>query len=375
MSPIPEALLRWYARNARPLPWRTTKDPYAIWIAEVLLQQTRVEVAVPYYHRFLATFPTVTSLAAARQEDVLRVWEGLGYYARARHLHRAAQVVVERGGFPTTAGEWRALPGVGPYTAAAMSSIAFGQDDLAVDGNVLRVGARLLGITDPIDEPRTRRRIEEALRRLMPRGRAGDWNQALMDLGATVCRARSPRCGSCPVRRWCAAARNGMQDELPHRRGTTHRPLRRFVAVVVRDAAGRVLLVHRPENGVWGGLWALPEVEEATWRKARPALERLLGTRLRRSAGQPAITFTHSFTHFVAAYTVVAAEAATSPQVGRFVRPEEPGVAVPVPTRKVLRRLSTSRTRTTGTPRTRSRRSGSPRSRGRCPRTPGASPQ
>lgn len=335
---LPEALLRWYAQRGRSLPWRRTQDPYAIWVSEVLLQQTRAEVVVPYYQRFLQAFPTVASLAAADLEEVLRVWEGLGYYARARHLHRAARRIVAQGGFPTTAEGWRHLPGVGPYTAAAVASIAFGQDVLALDGNVLRVGARLLGILDPIDEGRTQKRIREALERLLPQGQAGAFNQALMDLGSGICLPRRPRCGECPVRAWCVAAQRGLQDRIPRRRTRAGKPLRSSVALVLRDPTGRVLLVRRPLDGVWGGLWALPETEARGWRAAKPALEGLLGVRLRKR--RTLTRLRHAFTHFVATYTVVEVEASAPPRTGRFVRPEAPEVPVPVPTRKVLSRLA-----------------------------------
>ncbi|MDR7415897.1 MAG: A/G-specific adenine glycosylase [Armatimonadota bacterium] len=335
------ALLAWYVRSARPLPWRATRDPYAIWVAEVLLQQTRVEVAIPYYHRFLQAFPTVESLAAAQGEEVLRVWEGLGYYARARHLHRAARLVTEQGGFPTTAEGWMKLPGVGPYTAAAIASIAFGQDVLALDGNGLRVGARLLGIRRPLDDPSARQRIRAGLEALLPRGRAGEFNQALMDLGATVCLARSPRCEACPVWRWCAAAAHGLWEHIPARPAKRPKPHRHFVAVLVRDPAGRVLLVRQPPRGLWGGLWILPQVEARTWRQARQRLERVLGVRLRRRTGRPFAVLQHGFTHFLATFRAVEAIPSARPAVGRFVSPRSPGVPVPVPTRRILERLRT----------------------------------
>jgi len=338
MDNFASVLLAWFAHNGRSFPWRRTRDPYRIWVSEVLLQQTRAEVAIPYYEGFLHAFPTVEALAAADLEEVLRVWEGLGYYARARNLHRAARLVVAQGGFPTTVEGWRQLPGVGPYTAAAVASIAFGEEALALDGNVLRVGARLLGILDPIDEVRTRRRIQEALERLLPPGRAGEFNQALMDLASSACLPKRPRCGVCPVRAWCTAFHNGLQEQLPRKRRRPPKPLRHFVAVVVLDSSGRVLLVRRPVKGIWGGLWALPEVEGRSYRAAKPALEHLLGVRLRKR--RALCELHHTFTHFVAAYTVVEAEVEAVPRTGRFVPPGSPGVAVPVPTRKVLSRLA-----------------------------------
>ncbi|MDR5708390.1 MAG: A/G-specific adenine glycosylase [Armatimonadota bacterium] len=338
---LSQALLLWYARAARPLPWRATRDPYAIWVAEVLLQQTRVEAAIPYYHRFLAAFPTVESLAAAEEEEVLRVWAGLGYYARARNLHRAARRIVREGGFPATVEGWRRLPGVGPYTAAAVSSIAFGQNVLALDGNALRVGTRLLGIDEPLEDPRTRLRIRTALEALIPEGRAGEFNQALMDLGATVCLARSPRCGTCPVRPWCRTAAQGLWERIPARRAKPPKPHRHFVAALVRDAAGRVLVVRQPPRGLWGGLWTLPQVEARTWKQARPRLERVLGVRLRRRNGKVFATLRHAFTHFLATFHVVEASPSTLPAVGRFTSPCSSELPLPAPARRILGRLNT----------------------------------
>ncbi|MCS7172260.1 MAG: A/G-specific adenine glycosylase [Armatimonadetes bacterium] len=335
------ALLRWYARAARSLPWRETRDPYAIWVAEVLLQQTRVEIAIPYYHRFLAAFPTVEALAAAEEEEILRIWAGVGYYARARGLHRAARRIVQQGGFPATMEGWRALPGVGPYTAAAVASIAFGQDVLALDSNGLRVGARLLAVRDPLSDPRARSSIRSALEALLPQGRAGEFNQALMDLGATVCTLRAPRCGVCPVRRWCRAAAQGIQDRIPVRRANSPKPHRHFVAVLVRDAEGRVLLVRQPPRGLWGGLWILPQVEARTWRQARPRLERVLGVRLRRRNRKVFATLRHAFTHFLATFQVVEVSPGSLPAVGRFTSPHTPEIPVPAPTRRILERLQT----------------------------------
>lgn len=341
-------LLRWYAAHRRDLPWRRTRDPYRVWVSEVMLQQTRAEVVIPYYRKFMRVFPTLRALARAREQSVLSLWAGLGYYARARNLHRAARILA-RGGFPTTAEGWRRLPGVGPYTAAAVASIAFGQDVLALDGNVLRVGARLVGIRDPIDGAIGRRRVREALEQLLPSGQAGAFNQALMDLGSTICLPKRPRCGVCPVRAWCAAARGGQEDRLPRRRSRPPKALRHFVLALVRDPSGRVLLVRRPRNGVWGGLWALPEVEARGWRAAKPGLECLLGVplRRRRSVGE----LRHTFTHFVAVYTVVEVEVEARPRTGRFVRADSPGVPVPAPIRNVLRWLSRPDPRKPGSPR------------------------
>ncbi|MDR7607661.1 MAG: A/G-specific adenine glycosylase [Armatimonadota bacterium] len=334
-------LLRWYMRHRRALPWRRTRDPYRVWVAEVMLQQTRVETVVPYYLRFLQAFPDVRALASARQQDVLQAWAGLGYYARARNLLRAARKIVRTGHLPTTAAGWRRLPGIGPYTAAAVASIAFGQDVVALDGNVLRVGVRLLGLQKPSTAPAVRRSVEEALRAVLPPGRAGEFNQALMDLGATTCLPSNPKCGVCPVRPFCAAHALGLAGELPRRPPPRPRPRRRFVAALVRDRRGRVLLVRQPSEGVWGGLWTFPYVEAPSWPRARPALRRLVGVRLERDG--TCWSFEHAFTHFRAHFRVHVARPDSSPRRGRFVPPEQPGLPVPAPVRRLLARLGQER--------------------------------
>lgn len=308
-----------------------------MWVSEVLLQQTRVETAIPYYRAFLRAFPDVRTLAAAREEDVLRVWAGLGYYARARNLLRAAREVVRRGGFPTTAAAWRALPGVGPYTAAAVASIAFGEDVVAVDGNVARVGLRLLGLRRAASDPAARRRVATALQALLPPGRAGEFNQALMDLGAIVCRPRDPHCPACPVRSFCRAHALGLVGQIPARPLGKPRPHRHFVALLLRDARGRVLLVRQPPRGLWGGLWTLPYVEAPSWKEARPALERVLGVRLRRHG--PSWRIRHTFTHFHATFEVHAARADAAPPRAQFAVPPAAGLPVPAPVRDLLNRL------------------------------------
>jgi A/G-specific adenine glycosylase len=252
-------LLGWFAREARDLPWRRTSDPYRIWLSEIMLQQTRVEAVIPYYERFLKAFPTVRDLAAAREDAVLKAWEGLGYYSRARNLHKAAKVIVgdHAGQLPETAEQWRQLPGIGPYTAGAIASIASGLAETAVDGNVLRVLSRIFGIGESIDESATKERIGSIAAALLPRKQAGAFNQALMDLGARVCIPRRPRCVACPVSRWCDAYRHGIQDQLPVRTAKKAIPHHEIVVAVVRRN-GRYLIGKRPTSGLLGGLWEFP---------------------------------------------------------------------------------------------------------------------
>lgn len=249
-------LLRWYRREARDLPWRRTKDPYPVWVSEIMLQQTRVDVATPYFLRWMERFPTVEALAAAETEEVLRLWAGLGYYSRARNLHAAARLAAKLG-LPHTAEGWRQLPGVGAYTAGAVASIAFGERVPAVDGNVIRVLARLHAWPGAASDPKLKAKVEDTAARLVPARAAGDWNQALMDLGATVCTPRNPRCRECPVAAHCEARMKGVQDGIPApKKAAAAKVERRAFAVV--ESGGRLLLVRNPERGLLAGLWSLP---------------------------------------------------------------------------------------------------------------------
>lgn len=258
------ALLRWWDAGRRDMPWRAPAgqaDPYRTWVSEVMLQQTRVATAIPYYQRFLARWPTLEALASAAEEEVLASWSGLGYYARGRNLLAAARMARERhGGLPPDPADLGALPGFGPYTVGAVASIAFGVPLPALDGNAVRVLARLLAVEgDPRERP-ARERIEAAARALVPPRRPGDWNQALMELGATLCLPRRPACARCPVAALCEAYGAGRTGEIPPpRRRTAPRLMEMALARVERG--GRLLLVRRPGRGLLGGLWELPGVE------------------------------------------------------------------------------------------------------------------
>jgi A/G-specific adenine glycosylase len=240
------ALIRWYRRNRRDLPWRRTNDPYAIWISEVMLQQTTVPTIAPRWQRFLHRFPTVGALAQAPEREVLAAWAGLGYYARARNLCRAAKRIVSAGAFPRTAVEWRALPGVGPYTAAAIASICFGEPAAVVDGNVARVLSRLEALRLDPRSPTGSRRLRSAAQALLDHGAPGEFNQALMELGATVCTPRAPRCDACPFRRSCKAHLLGTPEAFPTaRRRKAPRPIHLVAGVAHRR--GRIVLVEDEE--------------------------------------------------------------------------------------------------------------------------------
>ena len=294
-------LLAWYARHQRDLPWRGAGDPYHVWVSEIMLQQTQVETVIPYYRRWLARFPTVQALAEAPLQDVLALWEGLGYYSRARNLHRAAQVVADElgGALPRTTLELRALPGIGRYTAGAIASIAFGADAAVLDGNVKRVLARVFDFREDVRSPSGVKKLWALAESLVPPGRAGDYNQALMDLGATLCTPRAPNCAACPVRALCAARRLGVQLLRPVAAPRPARPLRVYAAGVVRKP-GRVLIVQRPASALLGGLWAFPASECGAAVDLAGCLQRGLRDEwgLEAAVGALAQTLSHGFTHF-----------------------------------------------------------------------------
>jgi A/G-specific adenine glycosylase len=254
------ALLKWYDEAGTALPWRGSRDPYRIWLSEIMLQQTRIAAVEQYYARFLERFPTVTELAAASLEEVLKSWEGLGYYARARNVHRLARVIVnERGGqFPATAAELQTLPGIGRYTAAAIASIAFAEPAAVLDGNVIRVLARLTDLPDEITQPAVQAQLWQWAQALLPAARPGDHNQALMDLGRLICTPRRPLCVQCPLATVCLARARGTAEQRPVKKAKAPLPHVNAVAAVLRDAQDRLLLVQRPPQGFLGGLWMLP---------------------------------------------------------------------------------------------------------------------
>jgi A/G-specific adenine glycosylase len=275
VSRLRRALLAWYRAVRRDLPWRRTGDPYAIWVAETMLQQTRVDTVIPYYERFLARFPDVRSLATADLEEVLELWAGLGYYARACHLQAAAHQIVEchEGQIPGDVESLRSLPGVGRYTADAVASIAFDRCAPILDGNVTRVLSRLLEVREPIELSRVRSRLWEEAERLARGAQPGDLNQALMELGARVCTPRAPRCEVCPLRRDCPTRASGDAEELPVRT-PKRRPKRVRVTAALVVRSGRALVVRRPLGGLLGGLWELPGGEFSERESPADAVER-----------------------------------------------------------------------------------------------------
>jgi A/G-specific adenine glycosylase len=296
-----DLLLTWYDRHARKLPWRGVADAYAVWVSEVMLQQTRVETVIPYFKRWMERFPDIPSLAAAGEQEVLAAWEGLGYYARARNLWRAARLLVDGGStrLPKDPRELEKLPGIGRYTAGAIASIAFGVDAAALDGNIKRILARVYDLDLPIDRPQGVQRLWEMASSSLTPGRAGDHNQALMDLGSLICLARDPKCDDCPLEPVCLAKAKGTQNERPLRSPRKPIPHISVAAAVIRRK-GRVLIARRPSHGLLGGMWEFPGGKQQDGETLPEALEREiyeeLGTAI--GVGEPLGTYEHAYTHF-----------------------------------------------------------------------------
>ena len=261
MTRLSSKLLAWYRAHKRTLPWRghAQHSAYAVWVSEIMLQQTRVETVIPYFEKWMHLFPTVQVLANASEHEVLHAWEGLGYYSRARNLHKAAKIVTQQydGEIPRNLDELRKLPGIGRYTLGAIASIAFGMDTSALDGNIKRVYARIFDVTEPVDSLAGEKVLWELADENLPKGRAGDYNQALMDLGATICVPKNPRCLICPVMQLCQARQNGTQDQRPVKTPKKDVPHYIHAAGVVIER-GRVLLALRPSQGLLGGMWEFP---------------------------------------------------------------------------------------------------------------------
>ncbi len=257
---LSDELLEWFSSNQRALPWRNAYDPYLVWLSEVMLQQTRVEQALPYFERFVKQFPSIQVLAKAREQEVLKAWEGLGYYSRARNLHKAAQIIESqfRGKIPSDYLELLKLPGFGPYISAAVSSIAFNQDQAVVDGNVFRVLSRFFGITDDIRAPASRKKFQQIADEILPLGNARFFNQSLMELGALVCTPEVPSCGQCPLSRSCFAFVHSCQSEFPVSSKKPARPVRVFAALRVKNRVGFWLLKNKAR--LLNGLYSFPLV-------------------------------------------------------------------------------------------------------------------
>ncbi len=297
---LADALLAWYDRDRRHLPWRfapgVKADPYKVWLSEIMLQQTTVKAVIPYFEKFTKRWPTIRKLAAADLDDVLAAWAGLGYYSRARNLHACAQAVVarHRGRFPSSEATLLELPGIGAYTAAAIAAIGFGRKAVVVDGNVERVVARLRAIETPMPQAKAELRVAAAT--FVPDARPGDFSQAMMDLGATICTPRRPSCLVCPLSRACAAHRQGIEETLPRRAVKAERPVRKTVAFVALREDGAVLLRRRPREGLLGGMM---EVPSSAWQAALPKKKDILVSAPVSADWWPVpVEVVHVFTHF-----------------------------------------------------------------------------
>jgi len=300
-APFRRTIINWFRRAARPVSWRGTKDPYAIWIAEIALQQTRVDQGTPYIERLLHHFPTVHALAKADLDEVIKLWEGLGYYARARNLHAAAQRIVRdrAGRMPASAAEWLEMPGVGRYSAGAIASIAFGEAVPVLDGNVKRVLARLIDLDQSIDDPKITQRLWDLTEFLVRGAHPGDFNQGMMELGAQICTPRSPACLVCPVQKFCRAHAAGTVDARPLRRTKASTPHHHVVIAAIKKN-GRYLLGKRPQDGLLGGLWEFPggkiEPGETHAAALRRELREELGIRI--TVGDHVASVDHAYSHF-----------------------------------------------------------------------------
>ena len=263
LASLPAALLPWYDREKRSLPWRDIVTPYRTWVSEIMLQQTRVQAVLPYFERFMSAAPDVPALAELAEDRLLSLWQGLGYYSRARSLQRSARIMVDQYGgcLPDTYSDLIQLPGIGDYTAGAILSIAFDQAVPAVDGNVLRIAARLTACGDNVLDTRTRQHVRDALAAVMPADRPGDFNQAMMDLGSAVCLPKNPSCESCPAANLCAARAAGLQSQLPVREKNTAKPEKDLTVFLLTTPDGRTALRRRPETGLLSGLWEYPNTE------------------------------------------------------------------------------------------------------------------
>lgn len=346
-------LLAFYDERRRDLPWRRDPDPYRVWVSEVMLQQTRADTVIPYYERWLRRFPTLDALAAAEPDDVLKQWEGLGYYSRARNLQRAARFVRERhhGDVPSEPAALRELPGVGDYTAGAIASIAFGRAEPAVDGNARRVLSRLLDVVDPRSAA-----LRETAATLVPDDRPGDFNQSVMELGATICTPRNPRCDECPIGELCRSRARGTQHLRPRIRRRAAVPTHDLAVAVVVAPGDELLLVQRPDRGLLAGLWCFPAAEllrdgdphatHVAWgegddagRAALALARRLIGDALRGPANSLG-TLKHTFTHRREVYRVfrVSASARRKVTSGKWLtRAELNEHTLPTAQRKIAR--------------------------------------
>jgi len=299
MPRLSSKLLAWYSKNKRSMPWRDHPEPYAVWVSEIMLQQTRVETVIPYFEKWMKLFPNINSLAKANERDVLNAWEGLGYYSRARNLHKAAKIVAEKfnGELPRDLNDLRSLPGIGRYTVGAIASIAFKMDQATLDGNLRRVFSRLYDVTEFADSPIGDKILWGLAEKNLPKGQASDYNQALMDLGATICLPKNPRCLLCPILELCEARKNGTQELRPVLKPKKKVPQYMDVAAVISQR-GKVLLAQRPTDGLLGGMWEFPNgrVESNPESELVKAIKSATKIQVKKKEALGVVQ--HAYTHF-----------------------------------------------------------------------------
>ncbi len=315
MSRLSTRLLNWYNIHKRILPWRDHPDPYAVWVSEIMLQQTRVETVIPYFEKWMKLFPNIKKLAKADEQDVLNAWEGLGYYSRARNLHKAAKIVAEKfnGELPRNLEDLQSLPGIGKYTVGAIASMAFGIDEATLDGNLRRVFSRLFDVKEFADSPAGEKILWGFARENLPKGKAGDYNQALMDVGATICLPKNPRCLLCPLMEICEARKNGTQELRPVLKPKKESPhYVQVAAVIIKN--GKVLLSQRPADGLLGNMWEFPNARV----EADPAKELVKSlkaqTKIQVKKKEALGIVTHAYTHFKVTEYVFICDAVSIPK-------------------------------------------------------------
>lgn len=344
MSAFAERLLAWFAVHGRhDLPWQHPRTPYRVWLSEIMLQQTQVSTVIPYFDRFLKAFPRLPDLAAAPLDAVLAQWAGLGYYSRARNLHKTAQICVARhaGELPNSLEDLMALPGIGRSTAAAILSQAFSRPAAVLDGNVKRVLSRLHGLTEPVDQRATELKLWQLAEAALPVTQAADYTQAIMDFGATLCTSAQPACAICPLQTACQALKLGLVDRIPAKTPKAAVPERTIRMLLLRDASGALLLERRPERGIWGGLYSLPEcsvdADPAQWCRQH--------YQLRIGLTSAFAEFTHKFTHYTLRASVVSAQVDAQNRVQErdrlhWVQPAQlPSLGLPKPIAVALKPL------------------------------------
>ncbi|MEX1010818.1 MAG: A/G-specific adenine glycosylase [Balneolaceae bacterium] len=303
MNSLPaDSLLDWYSRNSRDLPWRSDPNPWAVWVSEIMLQQTRVDTVIPYFHRFMRKFPSVDALASAERIELMKAWEGLGYYSRGRNLQDSARVVVERfeGEIPNNRRDLLSLKGIGPYTVAAILSIAFNKPEAVVDGNVIRVFSRYYGIAEDVRKIKVRNQIEDLAMQSLDRQQPGDFNQAVMDLGALICKPSSPDCSNCPIRTGCLAYRTASTDSIPYKSPKKRPPHHHIGVGVLLNSRKQMLISLRPEDSMLGGLWEFPGGKKFEHESIIETVERELKEELgvEVDVADKIMAIDHAYSHF-----------------------------------------------------------------------------